>query len=403
MSSREGLRVLAVGSMYPPHSLGGYEVIWRSSTEQLRAAGHDVRVLTTDYRDPAAAPADDEQDIHRELRWYWHDHDFPRLGYPARLRLERDNRATLDRHLDEHRPDVVAWWAMGGMSLSMIEECRRRGLPAVGVVCDDWMLYGPEVDQWTRAFRRRPGLAGVADRLTGVPTRLNLGDAATWLFISDFCRQNALGEMPRMPRTAIAHAGVTAQRFHPGPEREWSGRLLYAGRIDPRKGIATAIEALAELPEPMRLDVVGSGDHAHLEELRALAECLGVAGRTSFRENVDQDRLRDLYAEADALLFPVIWPEPWGLVPIEAMACGTPVVATGTGGSGEYLRDRSNCLRVQPGDAGELAAAVRTLAESPDLRASLRANGLATAREHTEERFNVAVETEMQRAARAGR
>ncbi len=49
-------------------------------------------------------------------------------------------------------------------------------------------------------------------------------------------------------------------------------------------------------------------------------------------------------AAADALLFPVQWEEPWGLVPLEAMASGTPVVATGTGGSGEYLRDGDNCL-----------------------------------------------------------
>ena len=53
--------------------------------------------------------------------------------------------------------------------------------------------------------------------------------------------------------------------------------------------------------------------------------------------------LRDVYAAADVVVFPVQWNEPWGLVPLEAMSVGRPVVASGTGGSAEYLRDGENC------------------------------------------------------------
>ena len=66
--------------------------MWRSAVAHHRAAGHEVRVLTTDWREPyvdASTPEDD--DVHRELRWYWHDHDFPRMGPRARLALERHN------------------------------------------------------------------------------------------------------------------------------------------------------------------------------------------------------------------------------------------------------------------------------------------------------------------------
>ena len=76
------MRVLTVGNMYPPLSLGGYELAWQSSVEQLRSRGHEVEVLTTDYGlDEGPAP-EDEPGVHRELRWYWHDHSFP----PRRLR-----------------------------------------------------------------------------------------------------------------------------------------------------------------------------------------------------------------------------------------------------------------------------------------------------------------------------
>src|SRR5688500_15113330 len=108
--------------MYPPQHLGGYELMWRSWVAHLRARGPEVRVLTSDWRQPGAdSSLPEDHDVHRDLRWYWHDHRFPRMGPAARLALERHNAAVLDRSLAEFAPDAVCWWAMGGMSLSLIE------------------------------------------------------------------------------------------------------------------------------------------------------------------------------------------------------------------------------------------------------------------------------------------
>src|SRR3954452_22332119 len=200
------MRVLTVGNMYPPHHLGGYELMWRSSVEDLRHRGWEVRVLTADYRapEPEASIADDPEAF-RELRWYWRDHEFPPLGLRARLRLERHNLSTLSRHLEEFRPDVVTWWAMGGMSLSMVESVRRSGRAAAGVVVDDWMVYGPAVDGWSRAFRRR-GRARLAEALTGIPTRIELGPAARWLFVSEVIRAHAIDAGWPPAESEVAHA-----------------------------------------------------------------------------------------------------------------------------------------------------------------------------------------------------
>src|SRR3954453_14146349 len=161
------MRVLTVGNMYPPHHLGGYELIWEDAVRHLRSEGSTVRVLTTDFRRPEApdsGESDRTNDVHRELGWYWKDHAWPRLSIPERLRLERRNAATLERHLAEFEPDVVGWWAMGGMSLSLIERVRRRGLPAAGFLCDEWLIYGPHVDGWLR-FNRRPLIGPITERL----------------------------------------------------------------------------------------------------------------------------------------------------------------------------------------------------------------------------------------------
>ena len=92
------------------------------------------------------------------------------------------------------------------------------------------------------------------------------------------------------------------------------------------------------------------------------------------------------------MVFPVRWEEPWGLVPLEAMAKGRPVLATGRGGSAEYLRDGENCLLFEADDSSALARALHRLASDPALRARLRAGGLETAPRHTEALFNQAVE-----------
>jgi glycosyltransferase involved in cell wall biosynthesis len=313
------MRVLAVGNRDPFTVVGGYERIFRSAVERLRAEGHEVRVETADSA----------------FRWYWRDGDFFTPSWKERREIERANAQAMAELL-AGGVDAVSWWGMGGMSLGMIEQVRRAGVPAVGVVGDGWMIYGPKVD--------RP---------------VALGPCAHWIFISRAVRDRALQEGYVFPSSSIAHPGVDPSVFPRAPEREWSGRLAYVGRVSPEKGVDTAREAAALLGT--ELAISDSGDPYAA------------------------------YAAADVILFPVEWPEPWGLVPLEAMAVGRPVIATGTGGSAEYLVDGENCLLFPPGDAEALAERVRRLAADPGLRARLREGGFATAARFPQEAFDRAV------------
>jgi glycogen synthase len=83
------------------------------------------------------------------------------------------------------------------------------------------------------------------------------------------------------------------------------------------------------------------------------------------------------------------------------MGLGRPVVATARGGASEYLHDGVNALVVEPGDPAAVAAAVRRLADDPALRARLRHGGIATAKEHTAERFHARVEAALANAVRS--
>jgi glycosyltransferase involved in cell wall biosynthesis len=387
--------------MYPPHHLGGYELVWRSAMRHLRAGGHEARVLTTDFR-LAGIDEDDEAEVYRELRWYWREHAWPRRSWRERVALERHNAAVLERQLREFAPDVVAWWSMGGMSLSLLERVRRRSLPAIGFVADDWLVYGPLVDQWTRPFRSRRGPAGVAERLTGLPARVSLDDAARYVLISEAVRGAARASGLRLPDSTIAHLGVDPAFLDPRPERPWRWCLLYVGRLDPRKGVEDAIAALSELPPEATLRIAGDGDPGERRRLQELVERRRLGERVQLLGARSHAELPELYDAADAVLFPVRWSEPWGIVPLEAMGFARPVIATGRGGSGEYLRDGENAVIVPPERPAALAAAVRRLHGAPELRARLRAGGLATARTHTETVFNEAVEAALGDAIATG-
>ena len=385
------LRVLAVGNVYPPHHLGGYEIIWRGAMSHLRREGHLARILTTDTLRPEVAGAPEDPDVHRELDWYWREHEWRSLGPLARLRLERHNAAVFDAHLAEFRPDVITWWPVGGLSLGLIERARRAGVPSLLYVLDPWLSYGPERDQWNRMWARTGPAAALAERLTGLPTRVDYERAGRWVFCSRAMREQTLAAGLAPTESTILSPGIDSAYLSAEPEHEpppWRWRLLYLGRVVEQKGVATAIESLALLPEQATLRIVGDGDQPYRSELERLAARLGVGERVTFEPQRAREKLDDIYREEDVLVFPVQWPEPWGLVPLEAMALGRPVVATGRGGSGEYLVGGGNALLFEAGSPAGLASALRTLAGDGALRERLRRGGHETAARHSEDAFN---------------
>jgi glycogen synthase len=396
------MRILTVGLLYPPHYLGGYELICEGVMEAARARGHDVRVLVSDFRASGVQESDGPA-IHRTLRSYLDStaqHALP-LGPAQRLGLERANAAELERHLREFAPDVVSWWAMGGMSLSLIERVRRKGLPAVLTIQDPWLSYGFSADGWTRMGRRLRPLASVLEPLCGIPIRYQLERAGPYLFNSQYTATAARAAGFQAAWSAVITPGIHRRFLTPAPAEPWSWRLLYVGRVNREKGIDIAVTALAELPAQAILTIAGGGDDGYITELRTQAESLGVGERVIFAGPSPPERLPSVYAEADVVLFPVRWEEPWGLVPLEAMGMGRPVVATAKGGAVTYLRDEENALLIPEDDPQALAAAIRRLAGDASLRAKLRAGGAESAAEHSAARYEGRIVDELERCVRA--
>jgi D-inositol-3-phosphate glycosyltransferase len=161
--------------------------------------------------------------------------------------------------------------------------------------------------------------------------------------------------------------------------------LLYVGRLQPIKGLETLLEAMTRLPGPARLLVVGGDqdepENGHGEWLRARVLALGLGDRVRFLGPQRQDRLPLFYAAAEATVMPSHY-ESFGMVALEAMACGTPVVASRVGGLRTTVRDGATGYLVPEGDAAALAERLRILLEDRATRERLGREAVRWAAEH---------------------
>jgi glycosyltransferase involved in cell wall biosynthesis len=181
------------------------------------------------------------------------------------------------------------------------------------------------------------------------------------------------------PRVHVVPLGVDTRLFRPRPEPRAAGRIVAVASADsPLKGISTLLRAVAKLTteRDVTLTVVGKPAPGGPTE-RLVAE-LALGDRVRFVSGITDDELADLVASAEIAVVPSLY-EGFSLPAVEHMASGTPLVASRTGALPEVTADAA--LLVTPGDAEELAAALRTLHDSPAERERLSARALLRVQE----------------------
>lgn len=352
---------------------GGQNVHVAALSEAMARRGAQVRVHTRR----------DDPDVHERMalapRVELHHVDAgpPRVLSKDDLLPHMDEFAeVLMREWTRDRPDIVHahFWMSGHASL---QTARRLGIPvvqtfhALGVVKrryqGDHDTSPPE-----RLKIERRVLRGV-DHVVATCTDE----------VFELLRLGANGD-----RLTVVPCGVDLSLFCPdGPAEErvaGTPRIVSIGRLVERKGVGNAISALRWLPGA-ELVVAGGPAAADLDRdgevarLRAVAREAGVADRVDFRGRMTRDAVAALLRSADAVVA-VPWYEPFGIVPVEAMACGVPVVASAVGGMIDTVVDEVTGVHVPPRDPERLACALRSLLDDPQRRAVLGRAGAQRAR-----------------------
>lgn len=343
------MRILLCTDTFLPE-VNGVTTVLATMRDGLRRKGHTVRVAAPAYPTPAA----DESDVRRLSA-------IPCPGY-RQVRLSWPWGRGLSRCFDEFGPEVVHVITEGPLGLFGRSYARRRGLPLVSSFHTDFPRYASHylgrfavepVRAWLRWFHR-PAL------MTQTPSAVTQAELI------------GMG----IPQAVVWGRGVDATWFHPGRRSEArrsalgaAGRVLvlHVGRLAVEKDVDTLVAAFTvareRLGDRARFCVAGDGPRAAV-----VREELPFARHLGF---LDRATLADLYADADIFVFPSPT-ETCGLVALEALAAGVPVIGADAGGVRESLRHGLTGYLVPAGDAKGFAARIIELVEDQEQHGAMR-------------------------------
>ncbi len=378
------MRICLVSQEYPPGRLGGIGTQSHVKAHGLAARGHEVEVLTAgeDSGPLLASRRDGDVCVH-ELRvpggefavyrteTYWLGYSWTVFGA---LRL-----------LASPRPfDLIDFADYGAEGLAYQLD-RPEDDPTALVV----HLHGS-----LAMFAEQIGWPEPGDRLHRVGTfmeDLSIEAADGLIAASHSIAELTAGRLAiPLERIDVVQGAVDAETFSPAPERGAPSdkqRLLFVGNVAANKGVVTVLESfirLAPRHPGLSLTIAGTGDEEILRELRTRADDSGVGTRVQMLGFVEHAELAALYRSAEVLAAPSQYEGGLGMVYLEAMACGLPVVASAAGGAAEAIVAGETGILLERGDIEETAAAIETLLGDAELRARIG----AAARQRVQDRFS---------------
>lgn len=220
--------------------------------------------------------------------------------------------------------------------------------------------------------------------------------AADRVFASTAGEAEDIGALFGLPpeRLHVVHGGVDTELFRPRDRAaarraagiaEHERVVLFVGRLEPFKGPDILVRALAEMRDASNVRLVlvgGSEEERSAAWLDRIAAGLGVGARVRWQPAIPQADLPDFYASADVCAVPSFH-ESFGLAALEAMACGTPVVAADVGALSSLVRDGETGRLVRGHEPRAFAAALEELLEDPERASRMGASARARAREFT--------------------
>jgi glycosyltransferase involved in cell wall biosynthesis len=361
------MRVVVVSGIWPP-DVGGPASHAPEVAAFLRAHGHGVEIVTTAASPPARQP----YPVH------WISRSLPKGAIHVRTGLEVARRARV--------ADVVYTTGMFGRSAAgaalarrpyvvkltadpAFERARRRGMVSGGL--DEFQHAAGDAALRVLRWARDAELRGAAHVFT--PSAYLCELVVGWGVSSERVSvlPNPSPALPELRSRDLLRDELGIE----GPA------LAFAGRLTAQKSLDVALAAVAANPGVTFL-LAGDGDERPALELRAAER--GLEQRVRFLGAQPRTRVLELFRAADASILSSSW-ENFPHTVVEALAVGTPVLATSVGGVPEVVRDGENGLLVASGDVDGLAAAVRRYFEDDALRERLRAAATDSVREYEPE------------------
>ena len=307
-------------------------------------------------------------------------------------------RERIHAHLDQFVAGVEAWRETTGVDYDLIHGNYWLSGVVGLALRERWRVPLVQMFHTLGRLKNGAGVAAEREPALRIAEEHTIVTGADRLVAANVIeRGHLIGEYGADPaKIAVVPCGVDTALFAPGDAEAARAALglpggpllLYVGRIAPIKGLETLLDALGCLRgagHPVRLVVVGGETDerrdGHESELRRKAAHQGLGAAVTFVGAQPQERLRDYYVAADATVLPSYY-ESFGMVALEAMACGSAVIASRVGGLQTTVRDGLTGLLVSEGDACALAATIGRVLGDTALRWRLGREGVRWAAGH---------------------
>ncbi len=348
---------IAMVTDYPLHAdsvNGGVQAVSMYLVEAMRKM-HDVDVFVVTFQSGRTQ--------HEIVRVGEVDvHVLPK-GTRGALTRYRDNRYAFRKCVDSLNPDIVHGQGIGREGFVALSS----GYPGVvtihGVLGEDARYLSDARKRLRNRFK------------SFISERFCVSHAGHIISISPYVEQYY---QKRIRGTVHAISNPVSEVFYSVKRAAKPGRILFAGKIIPRKAIVDLIGAMGLLKDRPGTELVIAGDtddYNYLARVKEEVARQGVESSVTFLGLLDERQLLDEFAKAALLVLPS-YQETAPMVILQAMAAGLPVVATAVCGVPELVRDGETGLLLEPGDVGQLAAHMRKLVDDDILRESMSAASL---------------------------
>ena len=393
-------RIIICSNVYPPHFIGGAELIAHYQAKKLKELGHDVIIFAGDSEIPKKR-YDLRQDTYEGLSVYrirLQPQDYSPDFFNFFHRPVNDH---FNRLIDDFSPDVVHFHNLIGLSVGLIHSAKRRGIKTVLTLHDHWgfcfknTLIRREEEichEYSRCEECMPFIQDEERR--GIPILMRKD-----FLTMQFSKVDAFISPSRYLAGAYIRAGmakekfkvigygIDVERFSRVLKKESPGvlRFTFVGYLGWHKGIHTILNALPQidLKHRYRVNLVGIG--SEVERYKEQVRKMGLQDAVRFWGKIDNSRIEDVYQETDVFLLSSIWPENQPVTIMEAMATRTPVIASRIGGNPELVEDGRTGYLYDAGNASQLAQKMMALILDPGKLKALGENGHRKISNHTYE------------------
>jgi glycosyltransferase involved in cell wall biosynthesis len=393
-------RILVVSNFFPPYCEGGAEIAAYEQVRSLKNTGFDISIFSgkIDNKKPRYSMSVEKKDFNI-MRANFHAADFSEdIAYIKNDILQESFR----NRLYDIAPDIVHFHNIDGFCLGMIEDCGRLSIPMVMTLHDYWHLC------FKKTLLKEDGILcetgkreclGCRGEKSPKDGNLMPGSERDRLFMeylgkidllispSNYLAERFINSGVSRDKMRVINNGIDITRFgNTKKRRSAKMRFGFAGTIRRHKGVENLLKALFLLKQrgkvKFSLTIAGKGEDLFIDYFKRIIRESGLKDHVRLLGEVDNKDMKRFYENIDVLVVPSIWPENSPVTIMEALASGTPVLASDIGGIPELVQDGTHGYLHKHDDISSLMENMKKMMDSaPDEIEAMRKACLERARE----------------------